>query len=332
MKLCKINIYGPVIFLLVFLFAGCNKENREVIKPIFDIVSADSIPHFNGRKAYEYCKTQVNFGPRNPGSNGHRQALNFLQIELNKFADSVALQNFTYTGYDNEILELTNIIAKFNPSAKNRIIISAHWDTRPRAEHAFDKNNVNKPILGANDGASGTAVILVLAELLKSHKPGFGVDLVLFDGEDYGYESDLMNFCLGSKYFASNISENNRPAFAVLLDMVGDKDAVFPKEGNSLIYAEEIVNTIWNIAYNLNATKFIQKESSAVYDDHIPLNQAGIRTVDIIDSYLIGANGPDKRRNYWHSDKDDMSNISSETLGQVGNVLVNLIYSLHFNY
>ncbi len=271
-------------------------------------------------------------GPRNPGSVGHDKMLVYLQSELRKYADEVELEAFNYTGYDNEALHLTNIIGKFNPQNKNRILLCAHWDTRPRAEHATVEALKSKPILGANDGASGVGVLIELAQILKQKKINYGVDIVLLDGEDYGKEDDLNLFCLGSKYFAANYYKSNYPAFGILLDMVGDKEASFPKEANSMQFAPDVVNMIWNIAVLKSATVFSQAEGGAVYDDHIPLNQAGIQTIDIIDADLIGADSPNKRRNYWHSENDTMKNISEETLQQVGDVMTYLLYSLKFNY
>ncbi len=320
-----------ILFVLLILIAGCEKkEGNEISKPAFDIQKQDSIPVFKGEDAYVYTKAQVDFGPRNPGSTGHALALTYLQNELNKYADEVILQPFTYPGY-NEELNLTNIIARFNPGNKNRILICAHWDTRPRSEHSKDSTKRNLPILGANDGASGCGIILELAGILHKERPGIGVDLVLLDGEDYGKESDLDNYCLGSKYYSVNIPDGLYPRFAILLDMVGDRDAVFMKEANSVEYAPDIVNLIWNAASELNAPAFVPRTGGAIYDDHIPLNQAGIKTIDIIDADLVGADTPVERRNYWHSDKDTMENIGTSTLQQVGTVLTYLLYSIHFN-
>lgn len=326
----KIN-YLIILFSSLLLIAGCdNKEQNHISKPSFEIRQNDSIPHFNGDNAYAQVKAQVEFGPRNPGSAGHNLALIYLQNELNKYADEVSIQSFTYPGY-NEELNLTNVIAKFNPGNKNRIMICVHWDTRPRSEHSRDTTKRNLPVPGANDGASGCGVILELARVLSEKKPDIGIDLVLFDGEDYGKENDLDNYCLGSKYYSVNIPQSVYPRFAVLLDMVGDKEALFMKEAGSMQYAPDIVNLVWDIAGQLNAPTFIPRTGESVYDDHIPLNQAGIKTIDIIDEELVGADSPVERRNYWHSDKDTMENIGKETLQQVGDVLVHLLYSIHFN-
>ncbi len=327
MKLRKILL----LLFAVFLIAGCEKkEENNITRPVFDIQKPDSLPSFSGTNAYEMTKAQVDFGPRNPGSAGHAMALTFLQNELNRYADEVKLQSFTYAGY-NEELNLTNIIAQYNPGNKNRVMICAHWDTRPRSEHTKDSTKRSLPIPGANDGASGCGVILELARIISEKKLNIGVDLVLLDGEDYGKENDLDNYCLGSKYYSVNIPDGIYPRFAILLDMVGDKDAVFMKEAASSEFAPDIVNLVWDIASQLNAPAFIPRKGESIYDDHIPLNQAGIKSVDIIDAELVGADTPVERRNYWHSDRDTMENISEGTLQQVGNVLVTLLYSLHFN-
>jgi hypothetical protein len=319
------------IALAAVVLSSCREEQKVETKPTYILLEKANTPKFDAENAYRMVAKQVEFGPRNPGSEASVKTKQFFETELKKYADEVILQNFSYTGYDNEKLQLTNVIAKFNPKAQNRIFICAHWDSRPRADQ--DKNDKNKelPIPGANDGASGCGVLLELARIMKQQKVDYGVDLILFDGEDYGKEGDLNNYCLGSKYFAANIPDGYKPSFGILLDLVGDKDAFFRKEGNSLQVLPEVVNMVWNIADKLNAKTFIDAEGHAIYDDHIPLNQAGISTIDIIDSDLVGANTSDERRKYWHTQKDDMDNISKETLQQVGNVLTNLIYSLKIN-
>lgn len=324
--------YSIFIFsiLIIFLLISCGEELPNQ-KPLFQIGNNYQLPKFDEENAYDQIKKQTLFGPRNPGSLGHKKALNYFQEEFEKYCDSLILQTFSYNGYNNERLELTNIIAKFNPTEKNRIIICAHWDTRPRAEHDADSTKRNFPIIGANDGASGCGIILELARLLNETEINYGVDLILFDGEDYGKESDLENFCLGSKYFAANLPEGYAPVFAILIDMVGDKEASFYIEQNSARYAPDILNLVWNIAASVQADIFKREEKSSVYDDHIPLNRGGIRAVDIIDGELIGANTPVERRNYWHTHNDTMENIGKETLKQVGDVLTYLIFSIQFN-
>lgn len=313
-------------------FISCNKkeETPKATGPSYSLKAQVNPPAFDAKNAYDETAKQVSFGPRNPGSSGHQAAMSYIINQVRKYADSVQIQNFNYSGYNNQTLSLTNIIAKFNPRAQNRIFISAHWDTRPRAEHDTDPKKRDLPILGANDGASGVGVLLELARILKEKPVSYGVDLVFFDGEDYGQESDLGNYFLGSKYFATQKPSDYNPAFGILLDMVGDKEAVFNKEGKSMLYAPEVVNMVWSIARKLNAGSFSEAEGSQIEDDHVPLNESGINTIDIIDIDLVGANSGVQRRNYWHSHKDTMDNISQATLQQVGDVLTYLLYSLDF--
>ena len=318
----------PVVVLSI---SSCSKEKEKPYKPLYEIDPNAGIPEFNPGYAYDQIEKQVSFGPRNPDSKGHAETLSYLNDELSKYADEVVLQQFSYQGYDNERLQLANIIAKFNPEKKHRIILCAHWDTRPRAEEDKDVSLRNKPILGANDGASGVGILLEIARLLKDNKITYGIDIILFDGEDYGRPNDLDNYSLGAKYFAANLPQDYQPAFGILLDMVGDKDASFPMEGNSRLYAPEIESMIWNLADQAGADKFVNREEEQIYDDHISLNEAGIRTVDIIDLDLIGDNSHVQRRNYWHTQNDTMINIGKDTLKQVGDVIAKLIWSLRFN-
>jgi glutaminyl-peptide cyclotransferase len=320
-----------LFLVVVFAFYSCSKEQKSEVEQPYSIVFKSKVPAFNADNAFKYIEDQIAFGPRNPNSLGHQQALNYLQNEFRKYTNTVYLQNFVYTGYNDERLALSNIIARFNPKSNKRIFICAHWDTRPRSDQ--DKNPAlrDKPILGTNDGASGVGVILELARLLKENPVNYGIDLILFDGEDYGKESDLNNYFLGSKYFAANLEANYKPYFGILLDMVGDKQAIFLKEGTSVRYAQDIVDMVWNIAKEINATDFSIQEGSPIEDDHVPLNQAGLKTIDIIDLELIGTNTPNERRNYWHTSHDTIDNIGKGTLKQVGDVLTHLIYSLEFS-
>jgi hypothetical protein len=321
------------IFLIItasLLFYSCEqKQTIQEYQPPYKVVEGNTIPQFDGNFAYDMIKKQVDFGPRNPGSIGHSLTKKFLVDELNKYTGQVIEQSFEYPGY-NEKLSLTNIIGRINPTNKNRIFFCAHWDSRPRAEKDKNESNRTKPIPGANDGASGVGILIELAKIIKENKIDYGVDIIFFDGEDYGEEHDLNNYCLGAKYFAVNKIENFNPHFGILLDLVGDIEAKFYKEGTSLQYARDIVDLVWNLAEKINASRFSVFESSPVYDDHIPLNQAGIKTINIIDSDLIGADTGNERRNYWHTQNDDMKNIGVETLSEVGAVLTKLVYSLQF--
>ncbi len=276
---------------------------------------------FNGQRAFAYLEKQVAFGPRNPGSKGHARCLEFLEKELRRFADSVRLQPFAFAdAFTGQQFTLTNIIASFNPIAQKRIFFAAHWDTRPRADYDT-KANRDKPIPGANDGASGVAVLLEMARQLKQNPPGIGVDLIFFDGEDYGREGHLEDYFLGSRYFAKH-ARNYRPAFGVLLDMVGDATLTLPKEGYSYRYLPQVVDKVWNIARELGYTEFEDRVGNFIEDDHVILIKHGIPCIDVIDfSY------PDPSRNYWHTLQDTPDKCSAQSLQTVGDVMMTLIYS-----
>ncbi|MGK7371441.1 MAG: M28 family peptidase, partial [Candidatus Halalkalibacterium sp. M3_1C_030] len=223
-------------------------------------------------------------------------------------------------------LKLTNIIAAFNTQSSDRIMLCAHWDTRPRADE--DTSDTEKPILGADDGASGVGVLLEVARLLGNNLPEIGVDIVLFDGEDYGRKGSLEKYFLGSRYWANNPPvKNYSPRFGILLDMVGGVEARFPKEKYSMRYAPALVNEIWSIAEEKNYySYFINEPGSAISDDHVVINRIlNIPTIDII------RHRPDTEEvtfaPYWHTARDDMDIISKETLKAVGDVLAELIYN-----
>ncbi len=320
-----------ILLIFTFVFWSCNKKTEKPYSKVISFtIMEKSAPDFDEELAYGYILKQLSFGPRNPNSSGHKLAKEFLFNELKKFADTVYYQNFNYPGYDGEILNCSNIIASFNPENKIRILLCAHWDTRPRSEEDKNLANQNKPVLGANDGASGVAVLLSLAKILSEQKPDFGIDIILFDAEDYGKKNDLMNYSLGSKYFIQNKPDYINPQFGILLDMVGDKEAVFKKEPNSYQFAPDIVDFVWKLASNLNFKTFSNEFSNPIYDDHIPLGEMGIKIINIIDADLIGADSPNPRRNYWHTQNDTIENISKETLNEVGELLAHLIYRIKF--
>ena len=318
------------ILLLCASLAGCGRKQPNPPHPqpwIFH--DPASYPPFDGAKALLYVRQQTAFGPRVPGAPAHEQCLNFLRTELAKCAPKVREQKFSMTGYDGALLHLTNLIDSFLPEAKTRMMLCAHWDSRPRADEEPDSADALRPIPGANDGASGVAVLLHIASILAQHPPPVGVDLVFFDGEDYGKKSDLHFYCLGSKYFSTDLSPDYRPEFGILLDMVGDLHARFPKEGYSRLFAPEIVELIWSSARKIGSTHFIDEPYAEIFDDHHSLNtMAGIKTVDIIDASMVGNTDADTTRRYWHTLDDTADTCSAETLGSVGHVLLYIIYGL----
>lgn len=277
---------------------------------------------FDGEKAFTYLQRQCDIGYRNPGSTGHQQALDYYRSFFTGLADTLILQTFNREIPEDSItFTFTNIIAGFNLKGKNPLLIGAHWDTRPRADHDPDPNKRHQPILGANDGASGIAVLMHLAELFRQKKPGRAVYLALFDGEDYGYSGSLDYYCMGSEYFAKNLPIP-KPSEAIIIDMIGDRELTIPIERNSYQSHPELVKTLWNIAKEKGYTEFQHKLGGYIYDDHIMLiDHAQIPSVDIIDFEY-----PNRYQNYWHTTMDTPDKCSAKSLEIVGQVLYDYIF------
>jgi hypothetical protein len=320
--------------LLLLLIAGCSNNSGHTPvtgspagqKPANEeqkrVMTSTSPAKFSGEHAFTLLTAQTAFGPRNPNSAGHRGCLSYLVSTLRGLADEVRTQEFTHTGYGGEQLRLTNIVASFRPKDPARILLCAHWDTRPRAEQDETRGRRNDPIPGANDGASGVAVLVEVAGLLKNVPPSIGVDIVLFDGEDYGKEGDHASYLLGSRYFAEHKGGDYIPRFGILLDMVGDKFLELPKERYSLRYAPDVVAMVWKTAASLGVQQFHDETGEEIMDDHLPLNEAGIQTIDIIDF-----NYPDPTNRYWHTHQDTPEHCSAESLEAVGSVIASVVYA-----
>lgn len=316
---------GIFLFLVTIIFLSCSSEDGDRLH--FEDKGRE-VPEFSADSAYKFLEQQVNFGPRNPNSEGHQQTRQYLLNTLRAYAGSnrVFAQEFTHTGYEGDTLNLTNIIAAFNTESSDRIMLCAHWDTRPRADE--DTINVEQPILGADDGASGVAVLLELARLMASRAPDIGIDIILFDGEDYGKSGSLEQYFLGSRYWANNPPvANYSPRFGILLDMVGGLDAKFPKEQYSMQFAPALVNEIWSIANEKGYSDiFVDQEGNPISDDHVVINRIlNIPTIDII-RHEPGSETVEFAP-YWHTSKDNLEIISKETLKATGDVLSELIYN-----
>jgi glutaminyl-peptide cyclotransferase len=282
-------------------------------------------PHraeFNGTTAYDYLSEQCAIGYRNPGSTGHDKALQYYRQFFEPIADTLTLQAFEQSiPIDNVTFTFTNVIAGFNPAADNPLVIGAHWDTRPRADHDPRPANRVKPILGANDGASGVAVLMHLGELIAQRQPPRAIFLVLFDGEDYGYSGSTDYYCMGSEYFARHLPVR-RPSEAIVIDMIGDKELNIPIERNSYQSHPELVQTIWKIAKDRGFIEFQHRFDGYIYDDHIPLiKYAGIPSIDLIDFEY-----PNRYQNFWHTTMDTPDKCSPHSLAVVGQVLYDYIY------
>ena len=282
-----------------------------------------NFPQFDKDKAFQHLLDQCDFGPRNPGSDGYYACRKFIIDNLDGSADDIILQDFSYREeIDNQTYDGQNIIGRFNPDAKFQCIISAHWDTRPWADRDKDKRNHRTPIMGANDGASGVAILLELARILGQNTPPIGVNLVFFDAEDLGSSGVNETYCHGSRYFAKNLPFSH-PNEAINLDMVGDKQLSLPIERYSYQFHPELVRDLWDRAKKLGLDAFIRELDYAIYDDHVPLYKiAGIPAIDIIDF-----NYPNSYTNYHHTLNDVVENCSSESLDQVGRLMVDYIYN-----
>jgi len=319
------QLYFFIGIMIPFLIISCSSDQNP---KLHFADQGNTVPVFSADSAYNFVAKQVSFGPRVPETKAHEQARQYLLQKLKRYAGNryVFPQEFSVAGYDRDTLALTNIIAAFNPRSGDRIMLSAHWDSRPRADQ--DTVNTDKPILGADDGGSGVAVLLELARLFHNNPPPIGVDIVLFDGEDYGKDDDLSKYFLGSRYWSNNPPvQGYSPRFGILLDMVGGKSAQFPKEQNSMKYAPALVNELWSIAdekgYN---NLFVDEQGSIISDDHVIVNRIlGIPTIDIVhhNPAINGANFPP----YWHTHRDNMNIISKKTLQGTGDVLSELVYN-----
>ncbi|MFD2532098.1 M28 family peptidase [Gracilimonas halophila] len=314
------------LFLLILIY-GCSNSDTPGLK--FSEKGRE-VPSFNADSAYLFVQQQVDFGPRVPNSEAHRKAMEFFEEKLRGYAGSNAVftQKFTAEGYE-ENLELGNVIAAFNLSSPDRIMLSAHWDSRPRADMDSDSTRKDEPIVGADDGGSGVAVLLELARIFKDNPPPIGVDIVLFDGEDYGKSGSLEKYFLGSRYWSNNPPvPGYSPRFGILLDMVGAEDAQFPKEQYSMSYAPNLVDEVWNIASEKGYDHyFLNEQGAAVSDDHVIVNeQAGIPIINII-NHSRNERGGTEFAPYWHTHNDNMEIISKETLQAVGDVMAELIYN-----
>ena len=277
---------------------------------------------FSGEAALRYAQAQVDFGPRVPGTEAHRLAGDWIEQQMRERADTVMVQAWTHVTYGGDSLPMRNVLARIRPELQQRVLYVTHWDTRPVAENSENRDDRDDPILGANDGASGVGVLVALADALMQTPPQFGVDLLFVDGEDYGEFPDR-DVLIGSRYFASHLpSEDYRPLFGVVWDMVGAEGATFHQESYSVQGAPEVVTRVWQTAASLGYSRYFpQRVGGAVTDDHLPLLEAGLRVIDVIDIAATGA----IRYPHHHRLSDTMDKLSVGTLQAVGDVATSLV-------
>lgn len=289
---------------------------------------------FNPDSAFSFVEAQCAFGPRVPNSEAHRRCGDYLAAKFRSYGLDVVEQKMELTAWDGNRLNSRNIIASYAPDSARRVLLCAHWDSRPWCDADPDKSKHREPVMGANDGASGVAVMLEVARLLQELKPAVGVDFICFDAEDYGCPYwaednqyyDGSDWCLGSQYWAKNPHKPGyTAAYGILLDMVGGHDARFCYEGYSLRYAQSIVGKVWAAARTAGAEKYFPyEEGGYITDDHVPVNEVtGIPTIDVIAHYKNSDHsfGPT-----WHTTRDVPETISGETLRAVGQTMLQVLF------
>jgi hypothetical protein len=324
------KIKGSWIMIGLLLAGLSCKQNSPFSKPNEKAANI-SVPIFNADSAYYYTAAQVAFGPRVPNTQAHKACGHYLSNELRRFGAEVTEQEMVLQTYDKQSLYAKNIIASFQPENKNRILLCAHWDSRPFADQDPNPANHRKPIDGTNDGAGACGVLLEIARLIGSQPPTMGVDIILFDAEDWGtpvFEWDRYGsagWCLGSEYWAKNPhTEQYTAQFGILLDMVSAEGAQFYKESQSLAVAKNVVRKVWEAAQALGYDSyFVNKEGEAIEDDHVQI----IRHRKIPCINIVHHNPNTGFGDYWHTLNDNMSEVSKETLKAVGQTVLHVVYN-----
>ena len=293
----------PSATITIGLLFGCSSGGEAALQ-------------FDGAMALSYVEAQMNFGNRIPNTEAHRRTGDWILAHLRSRADSVVIQEFDHVTADGDTLHLRNFIGKFRPDVAERILFVAHWDTRPIAENDTNLGRRRLPTPGANDGASGVAVLLGVADDLQREPPAFGVDLLFVDGEDYGDFGAGRDVLLGSRFFADNLPEGYEPLFAVVFDMVGDINLRVSQEGYSRDAAPEVVDRVWRTARDAGfGNVFRSAVGTSITDDHIPLQRAGIRAIDVIGWPY----------DHHHTTDDTLDKVSGRSLAIVGTVALALV-------
>ena len=314
------------LFVAACLLVSCDKSKNK--DP--ETTPAVEKPAFDADSAFAFVKAQTDFGPRTPGSEAHSSCAAYLKEQLAAFCDTVIVQPFTTTTYDGKKWSAQNIIGSFAPEKSKRVLLGAHWDSRPMADHDPDPAKRTQPIDGANDGASGVGVLLEVARQLQQKNPAIGVDIIFFDMEDYGTPSSENIpgdwWCLGAQYWTNHLHRPDYHAdFGILLDMVGGENPTFYHDGFSSYYAQHIVSKVWGTAYRLGYVNyFINNGANPITDDHYYIiRNTGIRMIDIIHQDNKTGTGFGY---VWHTTQDNISHIRKESLAAVGTTVLAVIY------
>ncbi|UCG60658.1 MAG: M28 family peptidase [Candidatus Zixiibacteriota bacterium] len=277
-------------------------------------------PEFDGGRAFDYLQHQVEFGPRVPGSEASAECRQFCYRHFQQLGLAVDSQAFIYFDrYSQQNIRMVNVIASYKseePSGENGIILMAHYDCRPRTDHASDTLLLDEPIDGANDGASGVAVLMEIANLMAAQQPPLAVDLVLVDGEDWGMVGDHAAYTIGSREYA-RLGVHDKYRFGIIVDLVGDQDQQIYREGYSERYAKDLNDMVWGVAARLGIETFVDSVRHTVIDDHLSLSLSGVPSICIIDLDY----------EYWHTEFDTPDKCSSQSLANVGRVVTEIVYN-----
>lgn len=324
----KNTIFAIIFFSFLFFIYSCNSNQQESNhtdnQKDKTLTNAIQAPEFQQDSSYIWIEKQLSFGPRVPGSIGHLKCRDWIVQKLESYGAKVYVQKAKIKTYNGKEIEISNIIAQFQPEKSGRIMLSAHWDTRPFADE--DTVRKSEPILGANDAASGVAVLLEIARIIQNQPPSVGIDIFLWDAEDMGNAEVENSYCLGSQYWAKNIYPPQYKAlYGINLDMVGAKNAQFPQEGVSIKFAKGVLDKVWQTAHQMGyGGFFIFQESAPITDDHYYINQlAGIPMIDIIHKDI----SKDQFFEQWHTHGDNLQIIDKNTLKAVGQTLLQVIYN-----
>lgn len=318
--------------LLGLLVTGMISCKEEVKKPQTSVKKARvKIPKFDKDNAYALVEKQLSFGHRIPGNPEHEATKDWYVSQLEDAGAEVIVQPFKASFLGLEDQQAYNVIASFNPEQNNRVMLAAHWDSRLIAEKDDDPAKQDQPIMGADDGATGVAVLLEIASIIKENPIDLGVDIVLFDAEDQGdSDAESTTWCLGSQYWSTNPHKPNYKAkFGILLDMVGAKDAQFGREAFSETNAKPILDKVWSLAKGMGYTDYFRDyRSGPITDDHYyVMKNRGFPMIDIINTPKPQDSNVSDFGHYHHTHLDNIDIVSKRTLKVVGQVVTAVIYN-----
>lgn len=334
MKLKNISLLALAALFLMLGCSSCGSEPQEATGTDTQATTPPKelqIPRFDRDSAFAYVENQLVYGPRVLGTEAHQRIKDELADQFRSFGATVIEQDFTANVYTGESFPATNIIARYNPGASRRILLSAHWDSRHISDSRLLDEPIEQAVLGADDGGSGVAVLLEIARQLQQNPVDLGVDIVLFDAEDYGQsgggEESVNTYALGAQYFARNLPPGPKPEYGILLDMVGARNARFPYEGYSKQVAPQLLEKVWSLAQRMSLSNYFVKENgNFITDDHFfVIRDAQIPMIDIIN---LPANAGEESPfpAHWHTPDDTLEIIDRRTLGAVGQLMLAVIY------